>query len=293
MRRLVAQWEHDPQLFEPDQLLRRFDALDVLDRHYADDGFPAVDFASGNLAQVAEILQRVKAVRVLIEAANERVFEDIRGEIRRGDRAELLRWAHLAAREDGARPTAEAGYAFLDELISGVFRFEEPEGVIAPAEPEMVAYQPTPARHIFDLIEAVPLKAEDVLIDLGAGLGHVPLTISICTSARAVGIELEAGYVERARQCARELNLKRVAFLRQDARAADLSAGTVFYLYTPFTGSILRAVLDRLREEGRARPIRVCTYGPCTPVVAQESWLETTVAITTDQVAFFRPRKGC
>ena len=40
------------------------------------------------------------------------------------------------------------------------------------------------------------------------------------------------------------LKLERVTFIQQDARAADFSGGTVFYLYTPFTGSILRSVLD-------------------------------------------------
>jgi hypothetical protein len=52
-----------------------------------------------------------------------------------------------------------------------------------------------------------------------------------------------------------------------------LSSGTVFYLYTPFRGVILRTVLDRLRAEANTRAIRVCTFGPCTPTIAAESWL--------------------
>src|SRR6201999_1757176 len=132
----------------------------------------------------------------------------------------------------------------------------------------MVAYQPTPARHIFDLIRRTKLDAEDVFIDLGSGLGHVPLLIATCTKARAIGIELEPPYVECARRCARELNLTNANFLSEDVRETDLSSGTVFYLYTPFRGAILRTVLDQLHAQAKKLAIRVCTFGPCTPIVA-------------------------
>jgi 16S rRNA A1518/A1519 N6-dimethyltransferase RsmA/KsgA/DIM1 with predicted DNA glycosylase/AP lyase activity len=151
----------------------------------------------------------------------------------------------------------------------------------------MVFYQPTPARHIFHMIAVTALTASDVLVDLGSGLGHVPLLVSMCTGASSVGIEVEASYVERARQCAQRLNLNRVAFIQQDARAADLSGGTVFYLYTPFTGSTLRCVLNLLRREAATRRIRICTYGPCTSVIAEESWLVATAAPATDRIAVF------
>jgi len=46
-----------------------------------------------------------------------------------------------------------------------------------------------------------------------------------------------------------------------DARDADCKAGTVFYLYTPFSGSILRVCSIGLRHEASTRTFRVCTYG--------------------------------
>jgi hypothetical protein len=63
--------------------------------------------------------------------------------------------------------------------------------------------------------------------------------------------------------------------------------GTVFYLYTPFRGSILKAVLTRLRRESAARTIRVGTLGPCTEAVAREPWLRATTPATADRVAVF------
>jgi tRNA A58 N-methylase Trm61 len=155
----------------------------------------------------------------------------------------------------------------------------------------MVFYQPTPARHIFALIARAGLSERDILLDLGSGMGHVPLITAICTGAQTIGIELEAAYVECARRSARELNLNNVRFIQQDARAADLSRATLFYLYTPFSGTILRDVLAALRHEAARREIRICTYGPCTPTIAEERWLAPDGPPQTDRITVFHPRR--
>jgi len=86
------------------------------------------------------------------------------------------------------------------------------------------------------------------------------------------------------------LNLSSATFVHQDARAADLSRGTIFYLYTPFTGSVLRTMLESLEREAAGRRIRVCTYGPCTRTVAAEPWLGPVGPVEVDRVAVFRSR---
>jgi hypothetical protein len=116
------------------------------------------------------------------------------------------------------------------------------------------------------------------------------LMASICTAASCTGIELEPSYVNCARKSARSLNLNNVRFIQGDAREADLSVGTIFYLYTPFTGTILRDVLNSLRQEAVRREIRICTFGPCTRVVAEEQWLSVIGALETDRIAIFRSR---
>jgi len=151
-----------------------------------------------------------------------------------------------------------------------------------------VPYQPTPARHIFDLIRRISLTDHDSLIDIGAGLGQVTLMASICTNAVCTGIELEPSYVESARQGAHSLNLKNANFIQADARLADLSRGTVFYLYTPFRGATLREVLNSLRQQATTREIRICTFGPCTGAVAEEPWLSAIGPVETDRIAAFR-----
>lgn len=283
LRRLVRRLEEDATLFEAHELYRRIEVLDLLDARIAEGCPPAAE------ADLVILYRDAKGIRARLEAANESVYASIRGEIRSGRGSEsLLRWARSAVAE--VSRAGGLGYGFLDELISGVLQFEEPGGNFVLPDAEMVAYQPTPAGHIFHLIEEAELTVDDVFIDLGSGLGHVPLLVSIGTPADSIGIETEPSYVEQARRCAERLNLGRVTFLQQDAREADLSAGTVFYLYTPFTGSILRSVLDRLRDEASRRRIRLCVYGPCTLVIAEEPWLEARAAPSTDRIAWFRSR---
>lgn len=200
----------------------------------------------------------------------------------------MLHWlSNLGRLKESPRPDRE-GYDALDEVLIGILRPEEPGEVALQRSPEIVPYQPTPARHVFDLLERIALTQDDVLIDIGSGLGHVPILTAIWTGACSVGIELEPAYVACAQRSAESLGLANVSFIQQDARAADFSSGTVFYLYTPFTGAMLRGALDLLREQAERRAIRVCTYGPCTRLIATENWLEGAGEARPDRVAVFR-----
>jgi len=285
LQRLIEELEGDASLHEPNKLRQRIEALDRLDAFNLEVS-PLV------AATAAATYHCAKALQAKLEAANLEVYEAIRRDIRQGDGStSLLQWLPTSgAGEDVPGITNGAGYDYLDELIVGVLRFEETGAAIVQPTTEMVFYQSTPARHIFDLIDRTALNEHDVLVDLGSGLGHVPLLASICTRARSIGVELEPVYVDCARQSAETLNLKNVTFIQQDARAAKLSDGTVFYMYTPFTGNMLRAVLDSLQREGDRRDIRICTFGPCTATVADEDWLEVVGVPQTDRVSIFGSR---
>jgi SAM-dependent methyltransferase len=137
----------------------------------------------------------------------------------------------------------------------------------------MVRYQPTTSRAILEMLARAGLGPDDVFYDLGSGLGHVVLLVALLTGARAKGVEIEPAYCDYARQCARNLGIGGVDFIEGDVRDASLAGGTVYFLYTPFRGALLEQVLETLRAEAHQRPIRVCTYGPCTVEVARTTWL--------------------
>lgn len=184
------------------------------------------------------------------------------------------------------------GYDSVDELVSGLLDVGAVPEEQHPREPEMVFYQATPARAALRLVEVAGIGPGDVVCDLGSGLGRVVILVSLLTAARAVGIEVDPAYVEYARRSARRLNVRGVDFLCADARNAPLSDATVFFMYTPFRGALLGAVLERLRGVAAARPIRVCTYGPCTAEVARVDWLKPNegAALSEHALAVFHSR---
>lgn len=263
-------------LSEPSHIRQRIELLDQLEHLLLDS--PAAD---------PVLLDEAHSLQARLEDANACLFESIRGHIRRGDRDALRRWLPAVSEFDfdGGHPEA---YDHLDTLVAGVLQVEAPGPTSVERTSEMVFYQPTPARQVMELIDRLSMSSDDLFVDLGSGLGHVPMLVSICTGVRSVGVEIEPAYVSVARSAAEALALHGVTFVEADARGASLDEGTVFFMYTPFTGAMLKVVLDRLHEQARRREIRVCAFGPFVPTVAAESWLSAAEPVRERRVEIFR-----
>ena len=271
---LVEALEHDAALREPDRLRARLDALDRIEL-----------LQLGGTCGTDALAPRVAALREDFEALNAACFAHAREAIRRGAVPALLQQCI----DEGA-PADGDGYDWRDELVEGVLQLRPPSPAASPLPPDMVAYQPTPARHVFDLLARARPDAHDVLVDLGSGLGQVPLLTAICSAAAAIGIEREASLAACAQAGADALRLSRARFLCMDARAADFSRGTLFYLYTPFRGAVLDTVLDALRREATRRPLRIAVRGPCVATLAALPWLAADTPPRADRVTLFRAR---
>jgi histone methylation protein DOT1 len=271
-------------LFRPDALHLRLSALDQLDAAFGD-----IDQEESAQPAIWDLANRL---RRRLEALNSELYRSIRSEIAGGSLpTRFLQWLHRPVHPHAGKiPRQGMAFDAADELVSGVLELEEPEEIEILRSLEMVPYQPTPARHILDLIQLGRLGAGEVLVDLGSGLGHVPLVVSILTGIRSHGIEIQPVYAACAERCARSLRLCQVSFIAGDARTADLSFGTVYYLYSPFNGSILGDVLARLRKEGARRPIRLCSLGPVTRTLASEAWLKTSLRPDPGRIAVFESR---
>ena len=276
--------EADSSLFQPERLRERLIALDGLDA-----GFGGFDLEDSTRCADSRIHQRAKALWTRLEAANAALYQSVRSDIVRGGQpGALLQWLQDSATQNESKsPLPGLDFDCRDEMVSGVLQLREPSEPNLQRSPEMVPYQPTPVRHILHLIAATALAEDDVFVDLGSGLGHVPLLVSMVTGAQSLGIEVQAAYVASARECAQSLHLSRVRFIPQDAREADLSSGSVFYLYSPFNGSILTNVLSALRMESTHRSIKVCSLGPCVRRVANETWLKARAVHDAGRITVF------
>jgi SAM-dependent methyltransferase len=285
----LAALEGDGALHDVDNLRSRISALNFLaeiadyaDWRPPDEGWPT-------------LLPRAQALRQRLTTLNEQLFGALRQHIRAGrySRTELRRRFDLYTDYTPAQKgSVHAGPDQLDVLLDGVLGLTPPAGPRQPMPPEMNPYEPTPARAVLDLVDQVAWDAQDVFYDLGSGLGRVVILVHLLTGLGTKGVEIDPALCEQARHAAQRLKLGGIEFIQRDVREVDYLQGTVFFLFTPFKGSLWRAVLDRLRQQGKRRRLTLCTYGPCTFEVAREPWLHslTDAALHNYRIALFQSR---
>ena len=139
----------------------------------------------------------------------------------------------------------------------------ESHSSLAPG-PELIGYHASALAPVVAALIETGADEEDVFVDLGCGLGKVTALARLISGARVKGIELQQDLISRAPK------LDGVEYFHGDARDAPLDEGTIFYLYNPFSGSVLAQVLSRLRALARHRHLIICTLG----LSLHEDWLQ-------------------
>lgn len=151
--------------------------------------------------------------------------------------------------------------AWVDELL-GLDGIPDDSDALPPG---CVPYLPCPIDTIVAMLDRAEVGAQDVFVDIGAGIGRVTALAHLLTGASAIGIEVQPHLVERARSLGQNIALGDAADV-----AGELATGTVFFLYCPFSGERLERVLARIEAIAATRPIRVCTVD-LPPL--ERSWL--------------------
>ncbi len=268
--------EMDGGLIKEERFLQRLEAVERLEHHVI-EGIETLRHGNTSGRELAALRRRADEVLARLRAVDRSMWDRVREEIRSGRlRGEAL--AQRMAQYAGQGPVHSwrqdpVGYDALDDYLSGLFRVDMVPHETRRRDSEMVFYQPTPSRIVLALVVRGRVTAEDRFYDLGSGLGQVCIITGLLSDARVTGIEYEPTFCEYARRSAEGLGADNVDFVNADVREAYLEDGTFFFMYTPFWGSILREVLDRLMRISRDHPIRLGTYGPCTDIVSSENWL--------------------
>lgn len=118
-------------------------------------------------------------------------------------------------------------------------------------------YEPTPVAQAEALLHASPLAPRTTtFVDLGAGMGRVVLLAARQPFRAVIGVEISPALVEIARENLATVNDPRrvardVKIVRADAAQYAFPRGDLLiYMYNPFRGPVLDAVLARLRDAG-------------------------------------------
>jgi hypothetical protein len=265
---------HDEKKFE-----ERIEVIDFIEFHVFDqiqEIFPNNTYSN----EFISLKVRAEKIKIELENIDVKLFQKLRSILRiskdkkKEFKNQIINYVdyHVNYTEKH-RPL---GYDNLDIFINGLLDFQTIPEQTKDLEPEMVYYQKTPARFVFELVEKSCFMKGDVFIDIGSGLGQVSILVNLLTGITTQGIEFDPSFCSYSSRCASGLNLCNITFINIDARKADYSKGNIFFMFTPFTGEIMQDVLEILRKQSLTRKIRVITYGPCTPHVAMQNWLQCT-----------------
>ncbi|MDB4901996.1 MAG: Histone methylation protein [Mucilaginibacter sp.] len=266
--------EKNSSLFEEKNFDKRIEAIDFIE-------FQVIGQIEDLLRKTDQLIllkYRAEKVKSELEEIDINLFKTLQANIRTkgytGKEFQNLVNEYVDFNLDYKEHQDETGYDNLDVFINGLSPLQTMPEQTKDLEPEMVFYQKTPARIVFELVEKAHIVKEDVFFDLGSGLGQVVNLVNLLTGITVKGIEFEPAFCDYARDCAAGLNLHNVTFINVDARKADYSEGTIFFMFTPFKGEMLQEVLEILRKESLLRKIKIITYGPCTAQVALQRWLD-------------------
>jgi predicted RNA methylase len=144
--------------------------------------------------------------------------------------------------------------------------------------PDGHMYQPTTYRFLRKIIRKIPFEKSDVFIDLGCGKGRVVVFVAQnrCIK-KAIGIEIVPELVSIARKNVESIPLPTpTEIIQDDVAKADLSQGTIYFLYDPFGQETIRIILDKIRKSLDMNPriIRIVYFNMAMKDLLDEcSWL--------------------
>ena len=150
------------------------------------------------------------------------------------------------------RVTTAVTIGFL--LISGALHAQsDKKSDQKPYEPTVaqagkdVIWVPTPNDLVVKMLETAKVNPSDVVYDLGAGDGKIPIQAARQFGARAVGIEFNPDMANLARQNAQRANVSdKVTIVTGDIFEEDFSNATVvtLYLLTSLNMKLKPTILD-------------------------------------------------
>ena len=116
-----------------------------------------------------------------------------------------------------------------------------------------VMWLPTPDAMVTQMLQAARTKPEDVVIDLGAGEGRIPIAAAKQFGATAIGIEYDGKMAALARRNAQRAGVAdKVTIIEGDIFSEDFSRASVVTLYLlPDLNQQLRPQLLRMKPGTR------------------------------------------
>ncbi|HEY6272603.1 MAG TPA: class I SAM-dependent methyltransferase [Terriglobales bacterium] len=128
-------------------------------------------------------------------------------------------------------------------------------------------------------LQALEPGPADVFYDIGCGMGRILCVAARMRLRRCVGVDISGVLCAVARRNAAKLRGRKtpIEIVCGDATTADLSDGTIYFMFNPFGAETMRDTLQNIRDSLTAnrRSIRLLYYNSeFQSVLESASWLE-------------------
>ena len=154
----------------------------------------------------------------------------------------------------------------------------QPEGV-RPKHADSGRYEVPDYFYMRKVQNVMDPGPEDVVFDLGCGMGRFICLMARRKVRKCIGVELDPQLCKVAQENARRMRGRRapIQIVCADAASADLSSGTMYYMYNPFgratMADALRSICVSLSRN--PRNITIAYYNSILTDLFQETgWLE-------------------
>ncbi|HET7793602.1 MAG TPA: methyltransferase domain-containing protein [Rhizobacter sp.] len=137
------------------------------------------------------------------------------------------------------------------------------------------AYVPTRYRRILHDLRHVGVGPNDVVVDLGSGLGRAVFAAAWLGAKRSVGVEIDGPLTAQAQDSLRSSRLKHrdISFVCASAEDYSLADTTVLFMFNPFGEGTMKTVIGKLETELAKRPrdLRIIYENPLQAAVLDAS----------------------
>lgn len=114
------------------------------------------------------------------------------------------------------------------------------------AEKKEVFYGDTWPFTIPYFVQGLPISKEDVLFDLGSGIGRISHWFQIIAKCKVVAIEKVPFFIQKAKEIQQKLGNKNIEFVEEDLLKTDYSRATIIYFYaSSFDDRTILKLIDK------------------------------------------------
>ena len=131
--------------------------------------------------------------------------------------------------------------------------------------------------NVLEAINQLNPSADDILIEVGCGLGINAIFIGLTTELSIEGFDINPDWIDLANQIASDIGREDISFFVQDACSATYEDTTIFLIFSPFNDpTLIEKMLEEIELCAEQRAITIlASYDDLINVLDEVPWVKS------------------